>query len=103
MNFKDIPSITGAELQSYADEQIEFMKEQKLVNSDQFEFVQRQKAWNKKHDEFAKEQSKFDREIMELTINISKRTIEQHKTVIIVQTINSIAIILLAIALILRW
>lgn len=103
MNLKDIPSIKGAELQSYADEQIEFMKEQKLVNSDQFEFVQRQKAWNKKHDEFAKEQSKFDREIMELTTNISKRTIEQHKTVIIVQTINSIAIILLAIALILRW
>ena len=103
MNLKDIPSITGSELQSYADEQIEFMKEQKLVNSDQFEFVQRQKAWNKKHDEFAKEQSKFDREIMELTTNISKRTIEQHKTVIIVQTNNSIAIILLAIALILRW
>lgn len=103
MNLKDIPSITGAELQSYADEQIEFMKEQKLVNSDQFEFFQRQKAWNKKHDEFAKEQAKFDQEIMELTTNISKRTIEQHKTVIIVQTINSIAIILLAIALILRW
>lgn len=103
MNLKDIPSITGAELQSYADEQIEFMKEQKLVNSDQFEFVQRQKAWNKKHDEFAKEQAKFDQEIIELATNISKRTIEQHKTVLIVQTINSIAIILLAIALILRW
>lgn len=103
MNLKDIPSITGAELQSYADEQIEFMKEQKIVNSDQFEFVQRQKEWNKKHDEFAKEQAKFDQEIIELSTNISKKTVEQHKTVLIVQTINSIAIILLAIALILRW
>lgn len=103
MNLKDIPSITGAELQSYADEQIEFMKEQKIVNSDQFEFVQRQKEWNKKHDEFAKEQEKFDNKILESLINVSNRTFEQHRTVLIIQTLNSIAIILLAIALILRW
>lgn len=89
MNFKDIPSIKGAEVGSYFDLYDEFMKSQK--------------EWNKKHDEFAKEQSKFDREIIELSTNISKKTVEQHKTVLIIQTINSIAIILLAIALILRW
>lgn len=89
MNLKDIPSITGAEIGSYIDLYDDFMKSQK--------------EWNKKHDEFAKEQAKFDQEIIELSTNISKKTVEQHKTVLIVQTINSIAIILLAIALILRW
>lgn len=89
MNLKDIPSIKGAEVGSYFDLYDEFMKSQK--------------EWNKKHDEFAKEQAKFDQEIIELSTNISKKTVEQHKTVLIVQTINSIAIILLAIALILRW
>lgn len=89
MNFKNIPSIKGAEVGSHFDLYDDFMKSQK--------------EWNKKHDEFAKEQAKFDQEIIELSTNISKKTVEQHKTVLIVQTINSIAIILLAIALILRW
>ena len=99
MNLKDIPSITGAELRSYADEQIEFMKEQKIVNSDQFEFVQRQKEWNKKHDEFAKEQEKFDSKILESLINVSNRTFEQHRTVLILGMLNSIATMILAIFL----
>lgn len=85
MNLKDIPSITGAEVGSYFDLYDEFMKSQK--------------EWNKKHDEFAKKQEKFDSKILESVISISDRTYEQHRTVLILGMLNSIATMILAIFL----
>lgn len=85
MNLKDIPSITGVEIGSYIDLYDDFMKSQK--------------EWNKKHDEFAKEQEKFDNKILESLINVSNRTFEQHRTVLILGMLNSIATMILAIFL----